>query len=218
VTSQDLSQESLSLAPPILERLITLFKTVLPDSAVIVHGSLGLGDYQAGKSDVDLLVLSDAPTDSLVEAVESEWNREPTNLDVRVVGYRDAASPTPCPRMRLYVGVHDGRWEIERDAIEPDLVIEFSLCRQLGFAELIGPVPDEWVDEAGAAVLERWTKIGDDPPHHELMALTACRIWRFREERLHCSKPVAAEWARSKGAHVAYDGPTVRTLLTRAAG
>ncbi len=106
---------------------------VLPDSTVIVHGSLALGDYQSGKSDVDLLVLSEAPTDGLVEAVEVEWNREPTNLDLRVVGYRDAAFPTPGPRMRLYVGVHDAKWEIiEGEAIEPDLVIEFSLVGSLG--------------------------------------------------------------------------------------
>jgi hypothetical protein len=82
---------------------------------------------------------------------------------------------------------------------------------------VIGPVPDEWVDEVGAAVLARWKK-GRDRPHHELMALTACRIWRFREERIHCTKPEAAEWARERGAHVAYDEAAVRTLLDRASG
>jgi hypothetical protein len=50
------------------------------------------------------------------------------------------------------------------------------------------------------------------------MALTACRIWRFREERIHCTKPEAAEWARERGAHVAYDEAAVRTLLDRASG
>jgi hypothetical protein len=50
------------------------------------------------------------------------------------------------------------------------------------------------------------------------MALTACRLWRFREERLHCSKPAAAEWARNRGVHVAYDGATVRALLNTTTG
>jgi hypothetical protein len=50
------------------------------------------------------------------------------------------------------------------------------------------------------------------------MALTACRIWRFREERRHSSKPAAAEWARRQGARVAYDAATVRSLLDRALG
>ncbi len=208
--------ENAALAPPLLDRLTGLFRDALPDSTIIVHGSLALGDYTQGKSDLDLLVLSDTATDGLVEAVRAEWNHQPTNLDLRVVAYDVAAAPTRTPPMRLYVGVHNGQWEVEQDLDEPDLVVEFSVCRQLGHTELIGPVPDEWVDEVGAAVLDRWKEIGDDPPHHELMALTACRIWRFREERLHSSKPAAAEWARRQGAHVAYDAATVRSLLDRA--
>jgi hypothetical protein len=97
------------------------------------------------------------------------------------------------------------RFEVERDTEEADLVVEFSVCRQLGRSHVIGPVPDEWVDEVGAAVLTRWKTIGDDAPDRELMALTACRIWRFREERVHCSKRAAAQWARERGADVAYD-------------
>jgi len=83
---------------------------------------------------------------------------------------------------------------------------------------VIGSVPDEWIDEVGAAVLIRWKTIGDDAPDRELMALTACRIWRFREERVHSSKPAAARWARERGARVAYDDAAVRTLLDRASG
>ena len=60
-----------------------------------------------------------------------------------------------------------------------------------------------FLDRAAVAVAQ-WKKIGSDPPHHELMALTACRIWRFRQERAHCSKPAAAEWARRQGLQVAY--------------
>jgi predicted nucleotidyltransferase len=210
--------ESPAGAPPLLGRLAVLCRTALPDSTVLVHGSLALGDYTAGKSDLDILVLSDTATDGFVDAVRAEWNDHPTNLDLRVVAYDVAAAPTRRPRMRLYVGVHNGRWEVECEIDEPDLVVEFSVCRQLGHTELIGPVPDDWVDEVGAAVLGRWKEIGEDPPHHELMALTACRIWRFREERVHSSKPAAAEWARRQGAQVAYDGASVRSLLDRATG
>ena len=213
-----MAPQNAAVAPPLLDRLASICRASLPDSAFIVHGSLSLGDYVPGKSDLDLLVLSDAPTDGLVEAVQAEWKQHPTNLDLRVVAYAAAATPTRTPQMRLYVGVHDGQWEVERDIDEPDLVLEFSVCRQLGHTELIGPVPDEWVDQVGAVAVGRWREIGDDPPHHELMALTACRIWRFREERRHSSKPAAAEWARRQGARVAYDAATVRSLLDRALG
>jgi predicted nucleotidyltransferase len=43
---------------------------------MIVSGSLALGDYQLGESDVDLLVLSDRPSDGLVEAVEQARSEE----------------------------------------------------------------------------------------------------------------------------------------------
>jgi hypothetical protein len=200
------------------ERLIAACMSVLPDATVVVHGSLALGDFQPGKSDVDLLVLSDAPTEGLAEAVEREWKQEPGNFDLRVVRYAVAAAPTRRPHIALSLAAHGDAVEVEREKEEADLVIEFSLCRQLGRSDVIGPVPDEWVDEVGAATLERWKAIGNDPPHHELMALTACRIWRFREERVHCSKPAAARWARERGAHVAYDEETVKALLDRASG
>lgn len=191
---------------------------VLPDAKVIVHGSLALGGYQPGKSDIDLLVLSDAPTDGLVGAVEEAWSEEQGEFDLRVVRYAAAAQPSRRPRLTLGISNYgDDRIEVERDTEEPDLVVWFSVCRQLGHTHAIGPVPDEWVDEVGAAVLAAW-KEGDDRPHLELMALTACRIWRFREERIHCTKPAAAQWARERGAHVAYDAAAVRKLLDRASG
>jgi hypothetical protein len=182
-----------------------------------VQGSLALGDYRPSESDVDLMVFSDLPTFGLVEAVEREWERAPVNLDLRVVRYAVAAAPTRAPRMSLYISLtREHGLHVEREHDEPDLVIDFSVCRQLGHTDVIGPVPDEWVDEVGAAVVERWEKIGYDPSRQELMALTACRIWRFREERVHCSKPAAAAWARSRGAHVAFDEESVKALLERA--
>ena len=202
----------------LLDRLEAACTSVLPDARVIVSGSLALGGYQPGRSDVDLLVLSDARTDGLVEAVEQAWTEEQGEFDLRVVRYAAAAQPSRRPHLTLGISNYgDNRIEVERDTEEPDLVVWFSVCRQLGHTDVIGPVPDEWVDEVGAAVLARWRE-GHDRPHHELMALTACRIWRFREERIHCSKPAASQWARERGAHVAYDAAAVRTLLDRATG
>lgn len=202
----------------LLDRLAAACSSVLPDATVIVTGSLALGDYQPGKSDVDLLVLSDAPTDGLVGAVERAWSQEPGEFDLRVVRYAVAARPRRRPHRVLGISDYGDRFEVERDTEEAELVVEFSVCRQLGRSDVIGPVPDEWVDEVGAAVLTRWKTIGDDAPDRELMALTACRIWRFREERVHCSKRAAAQWARERGADVAYDDAAVRTLLDRASG
>jgi len=200
------------------QRVSNVCKALLPDATVTPHGSLALGDYEPGRSDVDLLVISDSPTDGVVEAVERQWRVERTNLDLRVVTYAAAAAPRRTPHMVLSVSLTDEHGlHVERNTSERDLVIEFSLCRQLGHTDVIGPVPDEWVDDVGRGVVERWKRIGYDPPHQELMALTACRIWRFREERIHCSKRAAAAWARAQGACVAFDHETVQALLDRAA-
>lgn len=143
------------------ERLTDVCTRVLPDATVIVHGSLALGDFRPGKSDVDLLVLSDAPTEGLVEAVERDWALAPNDLDLRVVTYAAAAEPTPAPHMRLYVSITgEHPHHVERDRDEPDLAIELSVCRQLGHADVIGPVPDEWVDQVGAEAVERWKESG----------------------------------------------------------
>jgi hypothetical protein len=115
----------------LLDRLIAACTSVLPDATVIVHGSLALGDYVPGKSDVDLLVLSDAPADALVVAAERAWKQEPGNFDLRVVRYAVAAAPTRTPRMALGVGAHGDQIETERETTEAALVIDFSVCRQL---------------------------------------------------------------------------------------
>src|SRR5688572_30359265 len=117
----------------LVERLSGACVAVLPDATVVLHGSLALGDFRPGSSDVDLLVISDEPTDGLVAAVEREWKDDPTNLDLRVVTYAVAAKPTRAPHMKLYVSLtaEQGLY-VARERDEPDLVIEFSVCRQLG--------------------------------------------------------------------------------------
>ena len=59
-----------SVFPPHAERFFS-------DATVIFHGSLALGDFRPGKSDVDLLVLSDLRLPGLVQAVEREWAIDP---------------------------------------------------------------------------------------------------------------------------------------------
>jgi predicted nucleotidyltransferase len=71
-------------------------------ASVILHGSLVLGDYLPGRSDVDLLVvvddpLTDAQFDALTEAVAVLRPQAPGRVDLRVVTRQVAASPTPAP-------------------------------------------------------------------------------------------------------------------------
>jgi hypothetical protein len=180
-------------------------------AGVILHGSLTLGDYLPGRSDVDLLVVVDDPlTDpqlaALIQVTAAHRPQAPGRVDLRVVTRQVAGAPTLAPPMEIYVEITPGAgWGLyveRRHPGERDLVVEFSMCRAHGRslvgaapAELIGEVPAEWVLAVGDAQLADWQAIGDDPKHAELTVLTTCRIWRFAEEGRYSSKPAAGAWA-----------------------
>jgi hypothetical protein len=178
-------------------------------TGVILHGSLTLDDYVPGRSDVDLLVVVNDPLtntqlDALTQVVATQRPRAPARVDLRVVTRQAATSPTLAPPMEAYIEITPGPGvQVERrHPGEPDLVIEFSMCRAHGRslvgaapAELIGEVPDQWVVNVGDAQLAAWQAIGDDPEHAELTVLTTCRVWRFAEEGRHRTKTAAGHWA-----------------------
>jgi len=211
-------------------RIAAICSQVLGETvaSVIVHGSLVLGDYTPRCSDIDLLgvvhrPLLDAEIESLTRAVAAEQRDAPSRVDLRIVTRAAAATPSPTPPMELYVRLGEGAPpEVEiRHPGEPDLVVEFSICRQHGRALLgadprmvIGEVADEWVLAAGDAQLARWQSLTDDAEHAALMVLTACRFWRFSEERTHCSKAAAGWWALAREPSLA----AVRDALRQRAG
>jgi len=179
--------------------------------AAIVHGSLVLGDFRPGRSDVDLLVvverpLADGELDAICNAMVARRDSAPGGIDVRVVTRHIAAFPTPEPAMELYVGLHgDEEPEILMRVVEPDLVAELSIARADGRSlvgaeptRVIGDVPDDWVVAYGDASLARWERLTDDAQHAELMVLTSCRVWRYALEGVHCSKSEAGRWALAR--------------------
>jgi hypothetical protein len=180
--------------------------------AVFLHGSLTLGDFRPGRSDVDLLVvvepsLADEEVGVLRAAVEPLAAEAPGRVDLRVVTRRVAASPSPAPALELYLALRpDGPAAVEtRLAGEPDLVVELSVVRAHGRAlvglepaAVIGHVPAEWVVAVGDQYLAAWERLTDDAPHAALMVLTSCRVWRFSVEAVHCSKSEAGRWALAR--------------------
>jgi hypothetical protein len=179
--------------------------------SVILHGSLMFDDYKPGQSDIDLLGIVDRPLgdseiDSLTRAVTAEHVQAPGPVDLRFVTRAAATKPAGPPPLELYIRLEaSAPPEIETRRREPDLVVELSICRQHGRAvlgaapqEVIGAVPHEWVLGVGDAQLARWQSLTDDAPYAALMVLTACRIWRFSEERIHCSKSAAGAWALAR--------------------
>lgn len=197
----------------------------LRDPIVVLHGSLILGDFVAGRSDVDLLVIareppSTAEADDLVAAV----SRAPGRVDLRVVTHATASAPMREPQLALGVGLHGDAPEIQRGVHERDLVVELSVCRARGRslvgavpADAIAPVPVEWVLEVGDAVLADWERLPFEAEYGELMVFTTCRVWRYAEEGLHCAKSEAAAWAleRDSSLTVVVDALASRAQPTR---
>jgi hypothetical protein len=124
-------------------------------AAVILHGSLTLGDYLPGRSDVDLLAVVDRPLDgprldALTGAVAAA--RPPARVDLRVVTRQVAAAPTPAPPMEAYLELTPGSGvQVERrHPGERDLVVEFSVCRAHG-RRLVGAPPAGLIGEVPPA-------------------------------------------------------------------
>jgi Nucleotidyltransferase domain/Domain of unknown function (DUF4111) len=221
------------------ERTAEVCARALTEATVILHGSLALGDFVPGRSDVDLLAVAveppaEAQTDEIVAAVADA----PGRFDLRVVTRKTAWAPSPEPRLELAVGLHGEALEIVRSVNERDAAVELSMCRAAGRSltgaapkDVIAPVPGEWVLAAGETVLDSWQQRAFEAQYGELMVFTACRIWRFREEAVHCSKSDAAAWAlardpelrvvadalasRARPSHVPLDERGVRHLLAR---
>jgi hypothetical protein len=179
--------------------------------SVILHGSLAAGGFRAGHSDIDLLAVVDGGlTDAQLTAVEKLARQAglggAAGLDLHVVTAEVAGAPTRAPALELHLGRYDrssAGVEVERRvASAPDLPAELSMARAHGRAlrgaaprEVIAPVPAGWVVDRGRHWLLAWRSLTDDAEHATFMVLTACRIWRFAVENVHCPKAQAARWA-----------------------
>ncbi|GGM54418.1 aminoglycoside adenylyltransferase domain-containing protein [Dactylosporangium sucinum] len=182
-----------------------------PTLAVILHGSLATGDFLGGRSDLDLLAvvdgrLADAEAAALERLVRDAGTGGAGGVDLHVVTAEVAALPAPAPALELHVGRYPAGIEVTRDSpADADLLPELSVARATGRsllggepAAVIGAVPAAWVRDRGRFWLERWSGLTDDDEYAAHMVLTACRIWRFGVEGVHCGKLPAAEWALAR--------------------
>ncbi|MFI0417983.1 aminoglycoside adenylyltransferase domain-containing protein [Spongiactinospora sp. 9N601] len=193
---------------------------------VYLHGSAVLGGFDARRSDVDILVVSEgsmtaAERSAAAEALRDERLPCPAHgLELSIVTLPVARNPTACLAFELHVTtapddskVVDGHGH-EGD---PDLVLGFAVCRQAGrlfgpgrpASEVFGPVADDLVLAQLAHEL-RW---GTEHALGEYAVLNACRAWRFTVDRVLVSKLDGGLWALGRTS--VPDRELIQTALDR---
>ncbi|MFC4099181.1 aminoglycoside adenylyltransferase domain-containing protein [Paenibacillus xanthanilyticus] len=204
-------------AGEMLQLLLSGVQEVLGDNLVGVYlrGSLALGDFQPGSSDLDFLVATRSPvtaeTIADLNGLHDRLARIPNPYAHELEGtYIDQAAlrtfqeerqfPTLSRGETLRLAVHRSNWVLERWTV-----------REHGIT-LLGPDPKTLIDPISkehirSAVSDRlrdwaaWCDQPDDPawqrPLHHLAYVveTMCRALYTLDGGEMCSKPRAVEWA-----------------------
>lgn len=198
---------------------------VLPDDLVGVYfvGSVALGDYIPGHSDIDMVAVTDRAMSDLEKRQVVDGLSHP-NLPCPTRGFElvlytrrhvatassDAAfeiNLNTGPRMAPHVGFDA--------SAEPRFwfVIDRAIAHGFGTPidgppahEVFAPIPRRVILEAMTESIA-WHRAHETLGHFSV--LNACRAWRYAEEGELGSKAAAAEWARQKTA----DPETIDTAL-----
>lgn len=177
-------------------------------TGVYLHGSAVLGGFDARRSDVDVLAVTQGPMTLAQQSAVAEALSEARlpcpaqGLELSIVTLDVVRHPTAVPAFELHLTtaardtkVVDGH---ERGG-DADLVLYFAVCRNAGrllgsgrpAAEVFCPVADDLVLAQLAAEL-RW---GAAHAAGEYAVLNACRAWRFTVDRALASKVDGGRWA-----------------------
>jgi len=178
--------------------------------SVVLHGSLAAGGFRPGSSDIDLLAvvdgrLSDSQAAAIEQGVRTADAGPADRVDLHVVTSESAGHLSRTPAVELQLGRYGDEVEVARRVTDADLLAELSMARSSGRslrgadpAAVIAPVPPDWVVDRNRYWLTTWRDRTDDEKNAAFMVLTACRMWRFALEQVHCSKPDAAAWALAR--------------------
>ena len=205
-----------------LERLVAELQSHLGAGLVgaYLHGSLAMGAFDPGRSDIDVLAVCAGPLPapdrrSLGDALVA-LDRPGSDLEFSLVTEAAVGTPSPSPPFEVHVTTHDQPPVMDggSDSSDPDLVVHVAMSRERGRAlagpdpKVLFPQPDRalllgafladlrWARDEGAAAWE-----GHREPALSSMAyrvLNAARSWRYVETGALGSKVEGAAWVRQR--------------------
>jgi len=204
------AQQALEYAREIARALATA-PGGLDLSSVIVHGSVGFGDYVAGRSDLDVLIVGEVSADGVAEVADSICAVPAAagleGLECSLVSHHDIASLEPLRPFRLHVNLQgETRRVVPGDghAGDEDLTLHYAVARTCGITiwgtpadEVFPPQPHALVTRALLSELH-WAAEKAEPCY---AVLNAARAWAFAHEGAMLSKLGGWMWARR------HDGP-----------
>jgi len=216
-----------------LEAVCTVLATSLGTAlrAVYATGSLGFGDYDARRSDVDVLaIVGDRPDPVRVARAAGCLHHDrlpcPANgLDLLLVPESVAHRPGEKPGVALALATGRSWWfETGVDQECAELPLHLEIARRAGIvllgpaaADLIPPVPEARLSAVMQETL-RWHAENLLDPYHDPWGvnstLNACRAWCFAETGSLRSKAQGGHWVESHHA----GRPEVAIALRRRAG
>lgn len=180
--------------------------------AAYLAGSVALGGYVPGQSDIDIMAVCQHPLpverkQALADAVFRVAATCPTR-GLELVLYSRGAVAAPSRTPRFEVNLNAGPempFHLSLDpASEPAhwFVLDVSIARAHGLrlagppaGEVLAPIPRSWLLDALKDSLE-WHAEHETLTHFSV--LNACRSWRFAEEGVWSSKEAGAKWARPR--------------------
>jgi predicted nucleotidyltransferase len=202
---------------------------------VYLHGSLAMGAFAPGRSDIDVLAVCGEPLSSkrgvaLGAALDAiPRPQSGGDLEFSLVTEAEARTPSAKPAFEVHVSTHEEHSVVDghdRPGDE-DLVVHFAMIRARGRA-LLGPDPKdlfperdrqslmraflgdiEWASQHGAASWE-----GHHMPELASMAyrvLNAARSWRYLETGDLGSKLEGGAWLELRATN-----PDVHAVLDAA--
>jgi hypothetical protein len=185
---------------------------------VVVHGSVVLGDFTPGRSDLDLLVIVTGNPDPhvIADTIRAQDPAPATTLEVSVITTDAAAEPTP-PWPYLIHVAGDRVVEGEPGTGDEDLILSYAVARAAGRpffkadpAALIGVVPRQAIlDQLGREL--KWAA-EHAPPDYAV--LNACRALEFQETGVLDSKSSGGVWALARGIRPDLVRPALRQRQT----
>jgi len=174
-------------------------------AAIYLHGSAVLGGFDSSVSDLDVLVLceaplSDAEVDAVATAVE-HLDLPAKGLEMSVLTRSEARDPdVRRPRFQVHTAIGQGGTARHVDGraggSDRDLILHLAVCRSSGHS-LAGPAPEATLPSLPEVVVQQamideigWARGAGDPVY---LVLTAARASVFARTHRLVSKVEAGE-------------------------